>query len=132
MNLVIDGAYVTYGTHGTYGADSEGFRAGQGQRFLNENKSMIEPIETEPLEDISFEPEEIVEDEPEVVSEPVEPEAQELDYERIIGGVTERIAQAARQYQEHLEPEPEPDPYAEVAEMIWDDPSAAIQRTVDI
>jgi|GEM_PF-5588903 len=91
---------------------------------------MIEQTETEPIED-NFEPEPIVEEEPEPIPDPEEPESSELDYERIIGGVTERIAEAARQYQAQ-QFEPEPDPYAEVADMIWDNPSAAIQRTVDI
>lgn len=94
---------------------------------------MIESTETEPiLDDTSYEPEPL--EEPEL---PIEPESElyepsdELDYERIIGGVTERIAHAARQYQA-IQHQPPADPYAEVADMIWDNPGGAIQRTVDI
>ncbi|MFI5385997.1 MAG: hypothetical protein ACHQ50_07735 [Fimbriimonadales bacterium] len=92
---------------------------------------MTDLIDNEPIEEPSYEPEPL--DEPEIDAEPEsepEPDTQELDYERIIGGVTERIAQAAQQYQ--MQQQAPPDPYAEVADMIWEDPQAAIQRTVDI
>jgi|SRR5579862_3640281 len=90
---------------------------------------MIDAIDTEPIDEPSFEPEPI--EEPELEApEPEEPAGAELDYDRIIGGVTERIAQAAQEYQmQQYEP---PDPYAEVADMIWENPAEAIQRTVDI
>lgn len=92
---------------------------------------MTEPIDTEPIDEPSYEPEPL--NEPEIDPEPEpepEPEGSDLDYDRIIGGVTERIAQAAMQYQQQqVAP---PDPYSEVADMIRKDPKGAIQRTVDL
>jgi hypothetical protein len=87
---------------------------------------MIEPIDTEPIEEPVIAPEPTIEPEPE--PQPAAPAAP-LDYDRIIGGVTERIAQAAIELHHHQQ---QPDPYADAASMIWNDPVGAIQRTVDI
>jgi hypothetical protein len=86
----------------------------------------MNPIETEPIEEPQYEPEAAEETHQPEPHEP-EPAAPELDYERIVNGVAERIASAAQHYQHQPH-----DPYSEVADMIWEDPAGAIQRTVDI
>lgn len=55
--------------------------------------------------------------------------APDFDYDRIIDGVTDRIARAAlAAHHQHTAR----DPYADVASMIHENPIEAIQRTVDL
>jgi hypothetical protein len=86
----------------------------------------MNPIETEPIEEPQLDPAPVEESVAPETPEPARAE-QELDYERIVNGVAERIASAAQQYQHQAH-----DPYSEVADMIWENPAGAIQRTVDI
>lgn len=90
---------------------------------------MIDSLEPEPIDE-SFEPEMA----PEPLAEPPSPRSEpDLDYDRIIGGITDRIAQAAVEYHNLQGGQPAAhDPYEEVERLMWENPAMGIRQAMDL
>lgn len=86
---------------------------------------MTEPIESEP----NVEPILLADPEPEISQDipdiPQDEPAGDLDYDRIIGGVTEKIAKAALALQ--TQQQQPADPYSDLGQMLWDNPSEVLR-----
>ena len=83
---------------------------------------MVDPHDIDPLEDPALEDHDPGEEFFDAEEAPAE-----FDYDRIIDGVTDRIARAALAAHQAQH-----DPYADVASLIHENPAEAIQRTVDL